>query len=467
MRLSAFNLYVQDFPDPDQVLIHNTFSGAYVVVHRHTLEALRQADDGHDQDELDADDLAACSDPDVGIVVDSLEREQREYHDWFEAQRARRALHAIVAVNLACNFECSYCCQAEVMDGSVMNADIVARTADWLAGRAAAVDADSIHVTFVGGEPLLHPDRIESMAARIRARIDARGVALTLGLITNGYYLTDELVRALVPHGLTVAQVTLDGDQSTHRLSRVSKKGEDTFQRIFDHVIAASRHIRISINGNYQEHTISGFGPLIDELARAGLPRTSSINLSPALHILDAPDGSGACRSGGASHGYQVALHDRIASHGYATARLDAVGPCGFHDRHMFAIDPRGNVFKCPGFLGHPEWRIGHVSSGLTERYQEMLRWNSDASCGGCAHRPNCGGGCVADAALRTGALDVSCESEHLDAIAPHALVRDYLLATSDDRARAVSEFPAPAVALPRPAGRPATGVRCKDLRVL
>jgi hypothetical protein len=73
----------------------------------------------------------------------------------------------------------------------------------------------------------------------------------------------------------------------------------------------------------------------------------------------------------------------------------------------------------------------------------------------------------VADATLRTGAVDVSCEIEFLDAVAPHALVRDYLLATSDDRARALSEFPALAVALPRPEGQPATGVRCKDLRVL
>jgi uncharacterized protein len=477
MRLSAFNLYVEEFPAPGQVLIHNTFSGAYVVMAREVLETLRRVDEsqGAGQDAgqvelaLEPVDIAAWSEPDVGIVVDSLEREQREYDDWFEAQRARRALHSIVAINLVCNFECPYCCQAEIMDGSVMKPEIVARTADWLADRALAIDADSAHITFVGGEPLLHPDRIKAMAARIRARLNAHGVDLTLGLITNGYYLDDEMARELVPLGLTIAQVTLDGDESTHHLSRVSKKGEDTFQRIFDNIIAASRHIRISINGNYQEHTIAGFGALVDRLAQADLPRSNPISFSPALQILDAPSGcaAGARNWSGAPYAYQVALHDRILGHGYATARLNAIGPCGFHDRNMYAIDPLGNVFKCPGFLGHPEWRIGHVSSGLGERYQEMLSWDSRATCGGCAHQPNCGGGCVAGEVLRTGAMNVSCEIGYLDAITPHALVRDYLLATNDDRARALSLFPTPMVELPRPGQQTASGVRSKALRVL
>jgi uncharacterized protein len=483
MRLSAFNLYVEEFPAPGQVLIHNTFSGAYVVMARDVLETLRRVDrdqgqrerEGEGEGELEREieiepmDIAAWSDPDVGIVVDSLAREEREYHDWFEAQRARPALQSIVAINLVCNFECPYCCQAEIMDGSVMKPEILARTADWLADRALAINADSAHITFVGGEPLLHPDRIKTMAARLRARLDSHGVVLTLGLITNGYYLDDEMVRELVPHGLTVAQVTLDGDESTHHLSRVSKKGEDTFQRIFDNVIAASRHIRISINGNYQEHTIAGFGALVDRLAEAELPRSNPISFSPALQILSAPSGcaAGARNWSNAPYAYQVALHDRILGHGYATARLNAIGPCGFHDRNMYVIDPRGNVFKCPGFLGHPEWRVGHVSSGLTERYEEMLRLDSRATCGGCAHQPNCGGGCVAGEALRTGAMNVNCEIGYLDAVTPHALVRDYLLATSDDRARALSEFPAPMEASPRPGQQTASGVRSRALRVL
>jgi uncharacterized protein len=339
-----------------------------------------------------------------------------------------------------------------------------------VASRAIELDMDHVRLTFVGGEPLLHPERIKSIAARVAAALDDHGIEVSLGLITNGYFLTLETVHELLPYGLAVAQVTLDGDETTHRVSRVSKKDEDTFQRIFDNVIAASKVIQVTINGNYQEHTIHGFAPLVDKLAAHALPAGSSINFSPALEILSAPEGSvaGSCNWSSAPYEYQVALHDRIVGNGYFTSTLYSVGPCGFHDYHLFAIDPRGNIFKCPGFLGHPEWRIGHVRSGLTARYEQMLALDLDSTCRGCAHRPNCGGGCVADEMLRTGAPAANCEQPFFEAVKPHVLPRRYLLAVND-RERALSKFPAPPAPLPSGNDRPqrGRGERSNALRTL
>ena len=38
------------------------------------------------------------------------------------------------------------------------------QTADWLAARALAIGARRVHITFVGGEPLLHPERMIALA---------------------------------------------------------------------------------------------------------------------------------------------------------------------------------------------------------------------------------------------------------------------------------------------------------------
>ena len=46
MRLSCFNHYVPDYPEPGSTLIHNTLSGGYMVVDDDTLAALRKADGG-------------------------------------------------------------------------------------------------------------------------------------------------------------------------------------------------------------------------------------------------------------------------------------------------------------------------------------------------------------------------------------------------------------------------------------
>lgn len=467
MQLSAFNLHVADFPDPGDVLVHNTFSGAYVVLDRETFTALEKHDRGeplaaHERALIDDPELL---EPDIGVLVTSREDEARAYRSWFEAQRSRAELKAIVAVNRACNFDCPYCCQADVMDGAVMPHQVAREAAAWLGARALEIGAERAHITFVGGEPLLHPDRIAALVAELRALVNHRGIDVTMGLITNGYFLDEDMVAALLPHGLTTAQVTLDGDEHTHSRSRVSRRGEDTFARILANVMSASRRIRIVLNGNYQDDTIAGFAPLIRKLAAAGFGREHPISFTPALAFLGAPDGSGSghCTWSRSAHAYRIALHDELLRHGYSPARLHAMGPCSFHERHMYAVDVDGTLLKCPGFLGHPEWAIGHVAAGLSARYRQMLALDTSATCAGCAHQPNCGGGCIANALLRAGRpdgppapwahdpspLDVHCEIDYFEEVASHGMTREYLLATSATRDQALAAFSAPPVALP------------------
>jgi uncharacterized protein len=484
MQLSVFNLYVEDFPAPGEVLVHNTLSGAYVVLPRDLVAELEQRAGGtpHDQPETARNEtpgaraldgaLDELSDPDVGVVVASRDQEERAYHDWLEGQRALPDMRAIIAVNRACNFACPYCCQADVMDGSVMTPVVADASAAWLAARAIAIGAQRLHVTFVGGEPLLHPERIVALARRLRALLDqggdrragvpgdGRGIALTIGLITNGLFLDEDMVRRLEPHGLTIAQVTLDGDERTHSRSRISRRGEETFARIFANVIAASRRIRIVLNGNYQHDTIAGFAPLIHRLAAADFGREHNIAFKPALASLGAPAGSGSgqCTWSRSDQGHRVALQDELLRHGYRPPDLHVIGPCSFHQHHMYVVDVDGAILKCPGFLGHPEWAIGHVDGGLTARYRELLAVDTSGTCGGCAHRPNCAGGCIANALLRGGApgtpydsslADHHCEFDYLQTAAAHGLPRAYLMSTAGSVDDAMAAFPAPPAALP------------------
>ncbi len=474
MRLSHFNHYVPGYPAPGQTLVHNTFSGAYVVLPDDVIAVLRRADRG---DPLEPEEAALAADPeladrDVGLVVVSHEAEEAEFRAWFERRRDHGALDVIVGINLACNFDCNYCCQSQVMDGSVMRPETCDAVGDWLAARAIDRGLPRIHMMFVGGEPLLHPDRIERVVRRVRERIGDRAVEVEIGLITNGWFLDDEMIRRLLPLGLRSAQITVDGDRTTHGRTRVSKRGGDTFQRVFDNLIAASRHIRVSVNGNYQTDTVHGFAPLLRALAAAGLPRGTGIGFSPALASLDAPAGagSGACTWTGSDTSLQVAFHDEILRLGYSPPPLDRIGPCELHDRDSFAIDPDGRIYKCPGFLGHPEWAIGEAGRGLTDRYDQILRATPVAEpCGGCSHRPSCGGGCVAAAWIQAGATGgVSCERGYFEQHQRDATIRNFLLATSDSREAAVAAFPPPPRSLSHAAVlAPPGAIRSDALRVV
>jgi uncharacterized protein len=264
--------------------------------------------------------------------------------------------------------------------------------------------------------------------------------------------------------GLYSAHVTLDGDETTHHISRKSKKkGEDTFQQIFDNCIAVSDLIDIAIKSNYQLDTVHGMIPMIRKLAAAGLKPGSKVKLSPALAVLGAPSdaASGSCLWNGSSPELMIALNDESFRNGFNAGDPMSVGPCSFHRRHSYAIDPEGHIYKCPGFLGKTEWAVGHVDSGLTPRYEGLAAINPQRLCGSCEHRPECAGGCVAALWIESGRVEgVNCEIQFFEKHRDELIQRKYALAVADDLPEAVAMFPKSTVEIPRAPGRRSSALR-------
>jgi uncharacterized protein len=448
VRQSKFNVFILEHPQPGETLVYNTFTGAHVVLDAPTLAAFRKLDADLPLDAAEAALIdPAYLDEDVGILVDSRAAEDRAFDEWFDAyRRDRSTLSAIVSTTFACNLDCTYCCQADVLDGRTMSTESALATARWLAARAAEIGATTIDLSFVGGEPLLHPQRIETIVREVSRLAADR--SLRFGLITNGVFLTPSLVDRWIPLGLRAAQITLDGDSSTHSITRPSKRGVDTYATIFANLIAAAPKITVTVNGNYQPDTVHGFVPLLDELRAAGLAPGTRVHFSPALAALGAPveSGSGACTWAGSSPELMLTFTDEILRRSFdpGIAGLYTVGPCAFHQDQHFAIDPDGHIYKCPGFLGKPTWAIGHVGSGLGEQYAQLVssRAEKDA-CGTCAHRPSCSGGCIAAEWIKSGRAEgVNCEIGYCESQKEPLVKRMYALETAGSVEAAVDQFP-------------------------
>jgi hypothetical protein len=84
------------------------------------------------------------------------------------------------------------------------------------------------------------------------------------------------------------------------------------------------------------------------------------------------------------------------------------------------------------------------VDRGLdADLYQKMIRATPQASCDGCAHRPNCGGGCVANEWMKKGeAVGVNCEKPFFERWKEDTVIRQFVLATTDTVEEAVAAFP-------------------------
>jgi len=95
-----------------------------------------------------------------------------------------------------CNLSCTYCNEYDSHSPPVATAELFRRI-DRLVELGAGI------ITLTGGEPLLHPD-----ADAIVRHIRRRGSIATL--ITNGYLLTRDRIRALNAAGLDHLQISID-----------------------------------------------------------------------------------------------------------------------------------------------------------------------------------------------------------------------------------------------------------------
>src|SRR5688572_27205159 len=108
-----------------------------------------------------------------------------------------RALYCQLIVTRRCNLACGYCNEFDKVSQPVPFETLVARM-DHLIDELGVTIMD-----FLGGEPLLHP-QIADLVAHAHER------GCWTNIITNGFLLSDELVRKLNFAGLDSMAVSID-----------------------------------------------------------------------------------------------------------------------------------------------------------------------------------------------------------------------------------------------------------------
>src|SRR5579863_7823999 len=115
-----------------------------------------------------------------------------------------------------CNLSCSYCNEYDDVSKPVPTEVVISRINK-------LADLGTSIITLSGGEPLLHPDLDDIIAAMRRRRVMA-------GMITNGYLLVPERVQRLNRAGLDHLQISIDNvmpdDVSKKSLKVLDKKLE-------------------------------------------------------------------------------------------------------------------------------------------------------------------------------------------------------------------------------------------------
>src|ERR1051325_6168512 len=165
-----------------------------------------------------------------------------------------------------CNIDCGYCNEYDKVSAPVSTA-VMKRRIDKLHELGTSV------VAFSGGEPMLHPD-LDDLIRRIRRR------GMMAGLLTNGYFLVPNRIRALNDAGLDFLQISIDNVEP----DEVSKKSLRLLDKKLQHL---KEHAAFDVNIN----SVLGGGIKNPEDARTINSRARELGFSTSIGIIH--DGSG------------------------------------------------------------------------------------------------------------------------------------------------------------------------------
>ena len=438
MQASMFNVRVP-LGNRDDVFLMNTFTDAQLIVSRDVVDLLDRVDGYEPATETERETLLQLAAN--GFVVTDRAKEREDLKTFFrEVREGTETLKITVLTTLQCNFACDYCIQGDHGDynkgAAKMSMEMADRLGSWVESRIDTLAPERLVLTFFGGEPLLNMPALYYLAERLHAACTARGVTISISLITNGLLLTREMVERLNPLGLSGIKITLDGDREAHNKSRPLRGGQGTFDKIVANMRAVADLTRLAVGGNFDMDTADSYPALIDFLAAQDFaPRLAKVTFKPVIREKSAAvskgmipltvvgaEGkplNGACMTSAGTGVARVCdscnfvdekmsyLREETKKRGFATADGVHMGPCEIHKGHAHTVGPDGSLFACPGFAGEALQSTGHIDGRQDEyrtkalaNFEKLASWEM---CNDCAFIPVCAGGCTVASANELG----------------------------------------------------------------
>lgn len=361
----------------------------------------------------------------LGFLVPDRQSEILNMPEIIAAQnRHNPALSVTAVMNLDCNFSCTYCYEGSRKGHKYMTKETARQFTAFVKKRFDR-QKNALVINFFGGEPLLSIPLIEQISADLKSFAEGRNARYGATMITNGSLLKRPVAEKLAALGLESVKITLDGPGHIHDRYRPFRSGKGSFDIILDNILNCRDVVAVNIGGNYNPETYPDFIPLLDLLENRGLTpdKLGIVKFDPIFDAGEGPVSMPEHRSGCASINEpwileaEECLRGEILRRGY---KIPKVNPmiCAIEHQDQFVVNYNGDIYKCPGFLGHEQFVIGNLREDVgdySDTYQLDI-WKREP-CLNCVYLPMCYGGCRYWTFLRNGKIDdIDCKKPYLDA---------------------------------------------------
>lgn len=325
-----------------------------------------------------------------------------------------------------CNLACTYC-----YAGLATKPDMTLKTARRIVDFAVArTPADRVlDLGFFGGEPLLRTDLMGGTAHYAWERAEDAGLALRLGVTTNGTLLTQPVLDLVNKYDIGVC-VSMDGPPEIHNAHRVYHDGRGSFDEVRAGLERALEQVaRVQVNAVFGPEAVTALPETVAYLVDLGV---NVIHLNPDIcadwpplissDLATAYDQLADNYIAAYERGQELAINlidgklILFLKGGYAPDDV-----CGMGETE-WGFAPSGNVYPCERFIGEDEdspFLIGNVHTGLdaTRRCAVLAhRGNRNDACTKCSLRDYCMNWCGCTNYYTTGHTDLAgamlCASE-------------------------------------------------------
>lgn len=345
---------------------------------------------------------------------------------------------------LNCNFRCPYCYQGlSTHKKEVISEQTIDKSIEFI-NKIIGKKTRKLTLVLYGGEPLIVMDKCIYFLSKVFELFKDSNIELSSFLFTNGYYATEENIKKLKMFNLKWCQITLDGPPSIHNIRRFEPNGDPSFERIVENIKKIPGDISILLRCNIDSHNIDYLGDLYDILKKEGLLKRVKFSPAPVTNNPENKSYNNSYCIPLTKEGkpYFLKILKTFEAKGFKKEIPDSFitlgGLCSHHMYYSFTIDPKGDIYTCPGVVGNEHFRIGNVQNKenclLDHRYSYLKGettsiWKNE-NCLQCCYLPRCLAGCqeVANSIdYEFGGEKSLCLKEFYDEIYPYLIKIKFL----------------------------------------
>ena len=391
MKYSNYNHLVK-VPDEQSWILYNFLSGAMIQLDEENKSIYEQIL----QDDAYASEKALLTEN--GFLVDYDELAFIRVANK-RACADKKTLSLLIAPTMGCNFSCPYC--FEYHRAGVRSKEVQDQIIQFISDSVKKNHHEHIFVYWFGGEPLLAADIIESMADRIMTIANSNGIQHTSAVVTNGYLLSEKILRMLEKHCVERIQVTLDGVGQINDASRMLHNGEGTFETIMEN-LSRRTTINIVVRSNISKRNMEHYGELYSYLVDFNKKYGTNLTLYPAR--MEVYHNS---KTGKDEKLSQEEFFKYLGERGFlSTQKINDAKfvSCTAERFHSYAFDEKGNVYRCWNDVGNELMSFSTVDQLLRDNGNVKTRnivpyldngYQFDDECLRCKLLPVCMGGCI------------------------------------------------------------------------